>query len=169
MATRQVRISVNSKRLAEAIRLTKKSLTKPAIKAELHALAKLAEKEAVIKTPKRFTGNTRHGWKVVSGVGLTWVLKNDYRAMRYLETGTRSHGPKRAQRMFIPLTPKAHRAGPKGVFRNRKNFKMGRGGDYILARKVRGIKPHYILRDLSIKYSALTERTLDRMIASKLQ
>jgi hypothetical protein len=169
MATRQVRLSVDSRRLQAALKATSGSLTNAKVKAEIKKLANAAKKEAVIETPERFTKNTKRGWKVVTGTGLSWVLKNDYRAMRYLETGTRSHGPKRANRMFIPLTKKAHRAGPKGVFRNKKNFKMGKGGDYILAKRVRGVKPLYITRNLADKYAPLTEAMFDRLVAAKLR
>jgi hypothetical protein len=167
MAGRQIAIRVNAKTLAAAIKKTQKQLSRAHVKVELKKIADKAKAEAVTKTPKRFTGNTKKGWKVVSGRGVAWIVKNDYRAMRYLETGTKEHGPKRANLMFIPLNKRARNAGPRGVFRNRKNFKFGK--DYILSKRVRGITAHYIIRDTAITYSEVTERTFDRLVATSIR
>lgn len=61
---------------------------------------------------------------------LTFEVYSESQIMTFLELGTKAHGPKKAKALFIPLTAAARSAG-KG-----KNF----GRDFILAKKVRGIK-----------------------------
>lgn len=166
MASRQIAITVNAKAVQAALKRTNKILSSPFIKAELRVITEAAKDEAIYKTPERFTGNAKAGWQVVSRGSVGWVLRNNYRAMRYLESGTKSHGAKRAKRMFIPLNKKAHNAGPKGVYRNRKNYKWG--VDYVLAKRVRGIPAHNILRDLNITYGNLAELRLARLIRKSI-
>jgi hypothetical protein len=166
MAARQIAITVNAKALQSALKKTNMVLSAPFIKAELRAIAEGAKAEAILKTPERFTRNTKAGWQVVSRGSVGWILRNNYRAMRYLEKGTKSHGAKRAKRMFIPLNKKAHSAGPKGVYRNKKSYKWG--VDYILAKRVRGIRPHNILRDLETTYGNLAQLRLARVIRKSI-
>lgn len=166
MAGRQIVIKVDSRALQAALRRTNKALSAPFIKQELKVIADEAHAEAVVKTPKRYTGNTKHGWQVVSRGSAGWVLRNNYKAMRYLELGTKSHGPKRARRLFVPLNARSFKAGPKGVFRDKRNYRFG--VDYVLALRVRGIKPHYILRDLEARYSKRAESRLDRLVRKSL-
>jgi hypothetical protein len=166
MAARQIAITVNAKALQSALKRTNKALSAAFIKQELRVIAEAAKAEAITKTPERFTRNTKAGWQVVSRGSVGWILRNNYKAMKYLENGTKAHGPKRANRLFIPLNKKAYNAGPKGVLRNKKNYKWG--VDYVLARRVRGIRAHNILRNLEKTYGNLAELRLDRLIRKSL-
>jgi hypothetical protein len=94
-----------------------------------HALRRLIQ-----ETPKGHTGEVRRSWKMrFNGTG-SWFgfeVSNSSQIMRYLEFGTRAHGPRRAKFLFVPLTRKARMGGGKGL-----TF----GKDYVLAKRVSGIK-----------------------------
>ncbi len=72
----------------------------------------------VTATPKRWSGRTREGWKIAKAPGVR-IIYNESPVMRYLEFGTRAHGPRtlygplqpgqkrRKAALFIPLTKKA--------------------------------------------------------------
>jgi len=110
----------------------------------------------IAQTPKRWTGMTRRGWTVTRrGAGRYSVWNRSEKVMLFLEKGTRSHGPKRAKRLFVPLTRKAALAGPRVVYRANKEMALkkafgvhtGRkqmpfkvGVDFVWAKRVRGIK-----------------------------
>jgi hypothetical protein len=166
MAATQFTVSINMKSVNAAIKRTKRALSKASIAAEMQKIAEDTLKEVIAETPKRWTGNTKRGWQIVKYGSVGYRIRNRYRAMRFLEDGTRAHGPKRARRMFIPLNKRAHAAGPKGVFRNPRAFKMGR--DYVLARRVKGIKAHHILKNASVRANAKAVSRFDRLIRKSL-
>jgi len=93
-----------------------------------------------LRTPKAKLagGNTRRAWqgpnKVRPGVRL---IENDSKVMRFLEEGTRAHGPVTAKMLYIPLTVRALSGWHSGLVR---------GTDYILTRWVRGIAAMWIVR-----------------------
>ena len=105
---------------------------------EFHALL-------VVRTPKKWTGNLRQAWqtrKIKDGV---YVVSNASPVMSYIERGTANGGtgyiyPRTAKALYIPLNRRAS-------FGWKKGFKHGR--DYLLVRRVRGIKPRWIIRTTS--------------------
>lgn len=89
----------------------------------------------VEQTPKR-TGQTRRYWKT-SQLGLAnWMVTNTSKVMRFLELGTRAHGPRTAKALYIPLRLGAMVWHPGLVF----------GKDYVLAKRVRGIRARNIVK-----------------------
>lgn len=119
----------------------------------------------MLKTPKRFTGHTRKSWYTRPvGFGLTAAteIRNDSPVMFFLEYGTRDHGPVRAKMLFIPLNRRASIEGfrPGMVF----------GQDFVLARRVRGIRAHHIVRDqlplTEARAMALTRAYIRRVLGT---
>jgi len=92
----------------------------------------------VRNTPKGYTGNTRQSWKVYR-MGGEITLYNTSKVMRFLEKGTKAHGPKKAKALYIPL----NRSAAIGGWRQGLVF----GVDYVLAKRVKGIKARHIVRD----------------------
>ena len=99
-------------------------------------------RELVQETPKGWTGNTRREWKVEKVAPAMRRVYNNSKIMLFLEGGTgwagtpTSNGgyiyPKTKKALFIPLTSTAaHMGWSKG---------MVWGKDYVLAKRVRGIK-----------------------------
>lgn len=86
-------------------------------------------------TPRKWFGQVRASWRIENrGVG-SRVVRNDNKIMLFLEEGTRDHGPVSAKFLYIPLTRGAVRWRPGLV----------RGVDYILSKKVKGIKAMHIV------------------------
>lgn len=85
----------------------------------------------VNKTPTKWTGETRKAWKLLYR-GDGYSIVNPTKAIRWLEKGTKAHGPVRAKFLFIPLT----RAAALGGYRKGMKF----GVDYILTKHVKGIR-----------------------------
>tara|TARA_Y100000356_G_C11191024_1_gene252174 strand:- start:81 stop:572 length:492 start_codon:yes stop_codon:yes gene_type:complete len=99
------------------------------------------------------TGKTRAAWKKerARGAGgryaFGYKISNDKPTMIWLEDGTKAHGPVTAPRLYVPRSAAAR----KGY---RKGLKWGR--DFVMADRVRGIKPHNIVkRQLGITQGAL--------------
>lgn len=103
----------------------------------------------VAKTPKGFTGLTRQKWSVIKVAGRGYIITNTSKVMRFLEEGTRAHGPKTAKALYIPLNRAAALRG--------WHPGLVQGSDYILRGRVRGIRALKIVQ---------AERVL---IASELQ
>lgn len=122
------------------------------------------------RTPRRWTGDTAKAWKVFHLPGGEVELTNISKTMVMLEKGTKAHGPKKAKRLFIPLTKKAAQAGARGVIRaNRqwslnhtfapKSAKRGKPPfimfhDFVWAKRVKGIKAMWIVRTARIEARA---------------
>ena len=104
-------------------------------------------RELVLRTPKKWTGQVRRGWQITKA-GIGWQVTNLNKVMLFLERGTRSHGPRTAKALFIPLTRKAAMGG--------QDLKFGR--DYIFAKRVKGIAARHIVRDQRV-------RTNDKLFA----
>ena len=87
------------------------------------------ETKLIEKTPKR-TGQTRRHWthnRINSG---TWTVTNTSKVMLFLEKGTRAHGPTSSKFLYIPLRNSAM-VWHSGLVRGR---------DFILTKRVRGIR-----------------------------
>ncbi len=124
----------------------------------------------VQRTPKRWTGATRRGWIVLPisrGTARGYRVSNGVKTMIYLEKGTRPHGPKKAKRLFIPLTRKAAQAGARGVIAQlqmerasreqgqRMSTKFKPGVDFVFTKWVKGIKAMRIVES-AIPFMRLT-------------
>ena len=120
--------------------LTVKSLDKAVSKTGAQTLTGL-----VAATPKRWFGQVRGSWRVEAPKLATRKVVNPHKVMRFLEFGTANKGtgfitPKNKKFLYIPLNRRAS-------FGWNKSLVYGR--DYILKKKVRGIKPRYIVRNYS--------------------
>ncbi len=92
----------------------------------------------VTATPKGFTGNLRQQWQMTQAQPGEWHLFNLSKVMRFIEYGTKAHGPVRAKALYIPKTRSAAVGGW------RKGLVYGK--DYVLAKWVRGITARHIVR-----------------------
>lgn len=89
--------------------------------------------------PKR-TGALKRSWKVLeSKNGQEYRIASDSKVALFLEEGTKAHGPKVKKFLYIPLRP--------GAAVWRKGFVYGE--DYILVKRVKGIKAAKYLKPLS--------------------
>jgi hypothetical protein len=122
-------------------------------------LASESRRNVVRATPKKWTGQTRRGWVMYKLGQSHYVVKNDNPVMRFLEYGTKAHGPVTANRLFIPLRRVAFNAYLTGNF---SKIKYGR--DYVLAKRVRGIRAKHIARDEQREANKLLVSRIDRMV-----
>lgn len=107
-------------------------------------------RELVDKTPKRWTGHTRKEWQIQKTAPGQRLVFNRSKVMLFLEGGTGNAGtptsnggyiyPKTKKFLFIPLTSTAAVGGWT------PGMKFGR--DYVLARRVRGIKAMRIVEKM---------------------
>lgn len=109
-------------------------------------------------TPKR-SGKTRNRWRVYKTGKNQWVIENDSPVMRFLEHGTKAHGPVTAKFLFVPIKRKITQWRPGLVM----------GKDYILTKKVRGIKPHHIIRDVAEKIEVGVVNDMDNLMKKVLR
>lgn len=121
--------------------------------------------ELIRATPKKWTGMTRKAWQVIRIGDTTFRVENESKVMLFLEEGTKAHGPVtsmsqrpwandpgnvrhghervlrgqrfRAKRLFLPLTRRAALGG--------WNPGLRYGIDYVLAKKVKGIRARHIV------------------------
>lgn len=107
-------------------------------------VAWVVHRRLVQQTPKRWTGQTRRSWKVTRRGTAKYSVWNSSKVMLFLERGTKAHGPRRARFLFVPLTRKAALAGARTVL-NSAGFTPGK--DYVLAKRVRGIKAMRIVEN----------------------
>lgn len=120
-------------------------------------------------TPTRYYGKAKGSWFHAKIAPMVHVNTNPSKVMRFLEDGTKAHGPKTAKALFIPLNQQTSEAGPRGVMEanaaartrgvwtsynarvmgNRSAPKLPYvfGVDFVWARRVRGIKARHIARD----------------------
>lgn len=140
---RVISVSVDARKALANITKMTKAVSALGLDVEMKRAATDTMREAIRKTPRRFTGQARLGWTMKRLGPSRYKVENRGQIMRFLDGGTKAHGPRKAQRLFVPLTFRAHKAGARGVLANKEKFKYGK--DYVLARRVRGIKPHKII------------------------
>ena len=87
------------------------------------------------------TGETAGSWRVDKLGGLVYNVLSTSKVALFLEKGTKAHGPKFKKFLYIPLKASA-RVWRKGLI-------FGR--DYILTKKVRGIKAWNYLQPQAVK------------------
>lgn len=83
-------------------------------------------------TPRGLTGRTKKAWRVDKTPSGYTITNSNGRVVLFLDQGTRAHGPVRARFLFIALTKRAALYGWSPSLR--------RGRDYILVKRVRGIR-----------------------------
>ncbi len=108
--------------------------TEPFFRLSLNTFRRL-----VTNTPRR-RGLTKKGWRIIRNSQVS--VENPETVMKFLEYGTKAHGPVRAKMLFIPLNLSA-KPGMRGLVR---------GKDFVLAKRVRGIKP-FRLTDKEVPYA----------------
>jgi len=122
------------KRLADGMSIEKIDRVVGRVAAETFA-------HVVKATPKRWFGQVRRSWQIrLPAPGVRHVI-NENKIMLFLEEGTANQGqgwiyPRTKKFLYIPLNRKAAMGWHEGL-------KYGR--DYILRKKVRGIKPRRIV------------------------
>ena len=117
--------------------------------------AEESRRNVVRATPKKWTGQTRRGWKVYQAGRMHYIVHNLNPVMGFLEHGTRAHGPVTARRLYIPLKRAGFNAYLTGNF-----SKLKYGRDYVLAKRVKGIRAKHIARD--------EERQATRLLAGRI-
>ena len=119
----------------------REGMTEKATNPVIQRVAMRTLKAVVTKTPKGYTGQTRRDWHVYkrSGPGGSgYLVTNQSKVMFFLERGTKAHGPKTKKFLYIPLNRKAAIGG--------WNSRLVIGEDYILTKRVKGIKAMNIVK-----------------------
>jgi len=130
------KISIPSAPTLRMLKVVRESLT-PQKMAQITSRAAHETKRSLMKkTPVRFTGRTAKSWQVTKNSD-GYTIENTSEVMGFLERGTKAHGPVRARFLYIPLTYRASKGWTKSL-------KFGK--DYVLAKRVRGIKAMHIFR-----------------------
>ena len=139
-----------------------KALSSDAQAKVMHRAAQRSRNELIRLTPKKWTGQTRRGWRTHVNVGQgIAVVKNDNKVMLYLEKGTKAYTAKAGKLLFIPLTRRAAQAGARGVIAaNNAVRSQGRtsrgaaralpfriGRDFVWAKRRKGIAPRNIVKN----------------------
>lgn len=105
-------------------------------------------RDLVLLTPKGWTGLTRRSWQVSNPQPGQRLVFNNSKAMLFMDQGTGNAGtptsnggyiyPSKALALFIPLNARAATSGWEEG--------MKYGTDYVLARRVKGIKAMMIVQ-----------------------
>lgn len=127
--------------MTQKIDRLKRSLQPPALTAVLERVAFETLAHVVAATPKKWTGQVRRSWHVLRPNPHLRTVTNPNKIMRWLEYGTAGGGtgfvyPVKAKALYIPLVRRA-------MYGWKPSFKFG--VDYVLARRVRGIRPRGIV------------------------
>jgi hypothetical protein len=163
-----IRVIANTQDLRKKLRRLRIALTPEAQDKVMRRIAEVWRGRMVLRTPKRWTGLTRKAWAVRNSVstrgGAAIMVVNTSKTMVFLERGTKAHGPKNAKRLFVPLTRRAAQAGPRVVVQEliearaaKRKPKFRAGRDFVFAKRVRGIRPMWIVRD-ALPFMRLTAR-----------
>lgn len=104
----------------------------------LNRVALKSMSRLIQRTPKGFTGLTRQKWTIIKVSGRGYIVTNSSKVMLFLERGTKAHGPVTAKFLYIPL----NRAAAIGGWHPGLQI----GADYVLARRVRGIRAMNIVQ-----------------------
>lgn len=100
-------------------------------------------REVVERTPKRWFGQVRRSWQIVREKNCR-LIKNPHKVMGYLEFGTADEGrgfiyPQNKKALYIPFNRKASFGWSE---------ELQKDEDYILRKRVHGIKPRRIVERL---------------------
>ena len=131
-----LRVVVNGARAQAVMQKLAAELTIAKTKPIIAGVAWRVHARLVKATPKKWTGNLRRSWTVIETTN-GFAVTNPNKVMLFLEKGTRAHGPKRKKFLYIPLVASAMIWHPGLI----------RGQDYVLTKRVRGIRARNIVRD----------------------
>jgi len=113
------------------------------------------------RTPKGWTGKTRRDWRVIRRHGLSYIVGNDNPVMKWLDEGTRAHGPVTAKALFIPLSRRA-------ALQEAVGDQLIYGQDFVLAKRVRGIKAmrivEYERKVITFRSRVETQKLVNRIL-----
>jgi len=137
-----IKIKTNTRQASERLRKLARKMTKEGMDMATGRAAWKCHTRLSLLTPKKWTGNTRKSWTVTRRASGHYAVWNKSIIMRYLELGTKPHGPVRAKMLFIPKTRRAAMAGARVVLARPGAYTYGR--DFILKKRVRGIKARRI-------------------------
>lgn len=163
------RISVDTREGVQRMEKIRSGLTWQGIDSVTRKVAFVTHGRLIRQTPKKWTGMTRRSWRVFGRGTANYSVTNKSKVMKFLEAGTRAHGPVRAKRLFIPLTRDAALAGPRKVMQASQggNGSYVAGRDFVLARRVRGIKALRIV-DKHRAFARITLKSAMRLHIRKL-
>jgi hypothetical protein len=144
-----LRVVTDTKEASEAVARLEGIVKTGAFDQPVEIAAFRVHRELVEKTPKRWTGLTRREWQIQkTGPGERLVF-NRSKVMLFLEGGTGNAGtptsnggyiyPKTKKFLFVPMRQEAQFGWKPG---------MRYGTDYILKRRVRGIKAMRIVEKM---------------------
>lgn len=135
-----IKATVKAEKARLMLERVKDVMTPTGMDRVLEPIAFKTHREVVEATPK-LSGTLRGHWNVTHPKPAQYVVINKSKVMVFLEhgTGLTTGGwikPKVARRLFVALSKKARERQPGLVY----------GVDYVLAKRVRGIKAHNIVK-----------------------
>ncbi len=138
-----IKVNVQSEAVRAKIERVRAAMTPEAVDPVMERAGLETFREVVAATPKRWFGQVRGSWKIEKPKEGQRLVINRNKIMLFLEVGTANEGqgfiePKEKKALYIPLNRKAAMGWVEG---------LKYGVDYILRKRVRGIKPRWIVRD----------------------
>lgn len=128
-------------------------------------------RDLVVATPKKWTGMTRRAWQVKKPGEGARIISNTSKVMLFLEGGTGNAGtptsnggyiyPRTKRALFIPLNAKAAISG--------WDRSMVYGRDYVLAKRVRGIRARHIVKNYRPKAVEHLKNEMKTFLRNALQ
>ena len=159
-----IAVRINDEAIRQMIQKLVAGLTPDKFEFVAESAAARVLSEIVPLTPKKWFGQVRRSWKIENGgQGIRRVV-NPNKIMRFLEFGTANGGqgfitPVRAKMLYIPLTRRAATGW-------KPSLKPGK--DYILRRKVRGIKPRKIVSSFRPRASDILREQMMHVLRQAL-
>jgi hypothetical protein len=148
-----ITVSSDQKEWNKFVDKVNKNLSEDTIDKLIQATAFKGLRLFVAAYPKR-TGSVARGWKALKkGIG-SYEIVNFNKVALFLEEGTKAHGPRRAKFLYIPLRP--------GAAVWRQGFVFGQ--DYILVKRVKGIKPLNKLTPISEQLLVMMVKDFEKQI-----
>jgi len=159
-------IKADTEQTQRALAAIEKALSPEGLDAVVENVAFRSLLNVVKATPKKWTGQLRREWHMTKPAVGVRVLQNNSKVMKFLEYGTANKGtgfiyPRTAKALFIPLTRKAAMQGWSPALKMQRLVKVPGGGwmfqpgDYLLAKRVRGITPRFIVLNGQLYATAL--------------
>lgn len=135
--------TANSEKAKAALLRLKQMATPEAVDKIVDRAGFETQAALVTATPKKWFGQVRRGWNVTAPAKMERLVSNPNKIMRFLEFGTANGGQgfiqaKNKKALFIALARRAAAGW---------NSALKYGLDYILRRRVRGIKPRHIVEN----------------------
>lgn len=166
-----LQFTVNAERAERKLKLLKAVVSEPALEEPIEQSAWIVHREIVLLTPKRWTGDLRRRWMIARPSTTSRIVRNTSKVMLFIERGTGRAGsptsrggyiyPKTKRFLFIPLRASAALTGW------RKGMRWG--VDFILRRRVRGIKARRIIRKYLPRAVKVLKDTCKAFIRRKIK